>query len=310
MKNLTDAHCGALPKGDYEDLTVRGLRLRVGARTRTWEVRIKRNGVRKAHTLGRYPMLSLGDARKNALAMIGAADEGMPVDKLATVLAKPAEKTLGELLTEYEQMRRRKKLRIKSLDTTMRMLRLYLVDDLDKPFKQFTKARIRELRNAISGGRHKASRKVGPDRLPKGAPVASNRFLGCLSPILTWAASEEIEGLEYNPVRGMHRDGSSKPRDRVLTDEEIRAVWAACEGTPADNRAGASYARLVRFLLATGQRKSEGSSIYHGHVLDGVWIQDGNKSDRTHWLKLPGTALDALGQGEARALAFEGKIAL
>jgi len=56
-------------------------------------------------------------------------------------------------------------------------------------------------------------------------------------------------------VRGMSRTKpQERARARVLTDDEIRIVWAAAA------RQGA-FGRLVRFLLLTGARRSEASGM-------------------------------------------------
>src|SRR5262249_59116481 len=66
------------------------------------------------------------------------------------------------------------------------------------------------------------------------------------------------------------------------------------------------YGRLVRFLLVTAQRRSEGASLKHGDVLGGRWKQTTNKAERPHSLILPPLALQQVGRGDANALVFTG----
>ena len=51
---------------------------------------------------------------------------------------------------------------------------------------------------------------------------------------------------------------------RVLTDDELRAIWKATEGRQP-------FHALVRFLLLTGARRNEATGLSWGEKLDGDW---------------------------------------
>jgi integrase len=58
------------------------------------------------------------------------------------------------------------------------------------------------------------------------------------------------EGLtETNPVIGSNRPAEPKPRDRVLSDEELAEIWHALGDS--------QFADVVRLLLLTGLRRNE-----------------------------------------------------
>jgi len=79
-----------------------------------------------------------------------------------------------------------------------------------------------------------------------GAPVA-DKLLTVISSVMSWYATRHRS---YVPplVKGMRRtDPKKKKRDRVLDDNEIRAVWKAAE-------ANGTYGALIRFLLLSAQR--------------------------------------------------------
>jgi integrase len=58
------------------------------------------------------------------------------------------------------------------------------------------------------------------------------------------------EGLtEANPIIGTNRAATNGARDRVLSDSELRSIWAAL----GDN----DYSNIVRLLALTGQRRDE-----------------------------------------------------
>jgi len=55
--------------------------------------------------------------------------------------------------------------------------------------------------------------------------------------------------LEANPVQGTAKAAESGPRERVLTEAELRKLWAALGQN--------WYSDIVRLLLLTGQRREE-----------------------------------------------------
>ena len=68
-------------------------------------------------------------------------------------------------------------------------------------------------------------------------------------------------------VRGMARiKAREQARARVLTDDEIRAVWKALGDMPRP------FCAALRFLLLTGQRRSEAAEMVRGEVdANGLW---------------------------------------
>ena len=89
-------------------------------------------------------------------------------------------------------------------------------------------------------------------------PVAGNRVRASLSSAFAWAVTEGLA--EVNPVIGTRRNPEA-PRERVLTDDEIRILWEALpEG---------DYGAIVRLLLLTGQRKTEIADLRWSEVRNG-----------------------------------------
>jgi integrase len=84
------------------------------------------------------------------------------------------------------------------------------------------------------------------------SPRAADKTLGVLRTALNWHASRDDE-FRSPIVSGMARTSLKElSRDRILTDEEIRSVWAACnQVTPA------AYAQIVRALLLSACRLNE-----------------------------------------------------
>ena len=71
-----------------------------------------------------------------------------------------------------------------------------------------------------------------------------------LSTFYTWALTR-LEHLPANPCRDAWRPKRSEPRDRVLSDREVAALWQAAveDGYP--------FGHLVQMLILTAQRRGE-----------------------------------------------------
>ena len=163
--------------------------------------------------------------------------------------------TLGDLIDRYEKHRRRKGGRgMKTLDEAMRTVRRGLEDYLKLPAAQFSKADLRAAR----------------DKIAARVATASNRFQAYLGPVLGWADAEDL--IPHDFSRAVIRVGREVKRDRVLTRDELAAVWRATyelgNTVPAQN-----FGRMVRFLAVTGQRVGEAAKMRHGDLLGGIWKQ-------------------------------------
>jgi integrase len=90
-------------------------------------------------------------------------------------------------------------------------------------------------------------------------PVASNRARSTLSDFFSWALSEGIDGIENNPVLNTNKS-EEKPRERVLKDFELRAIWKHA----GDDH----YGSILRLLMLTGQRADEIASLQWNEIIE------------------------------------------
>jgi integrase len=83
---------------------------------------------------------------------------------------------------------------------------------------------------------------------------------------MNWHASRSDE-FRSPIVRGMARTSSKeRARARVLTDDELRAVWKTAEAISGP------FGVFIRFLLLTGSRRSEAADLTWDEIADGVWL--------------------------------------
>ena len=113
--------------------------------------------------------------------------------------------------------------------------------------------------------------------------VQGDRVLATLTKLFNWYRLED----EYyvNPIIAeMKLPG--RARNRILSDDEIRTVWTACE------TAGV-YGGLVRIALLTGQRREKVATMRWSDIQDGVWTIAAEAREKVNAgeLKLPKLAL-------------------
>jgi integrase len=137
------------------------------------------------------------------------------------------------------------------------------------PFKQVRKSTVRELRDKVRDKvRAAAVEKNGGADLRAGAQAA-NKVVNYLSAVLGWVFKEydEDELGDWEPPRLHILKAPEVERERVLTDDEIRAIWPALdkledevdEREVSDKRVRQrhTFNNFVKLLLLTGQRRSE-----------------------------------------------------
>jgi integrase len=82
--------------------------------------------------------------------------------------------------------------------------------------------------------------------------------------IMNWFAARNDD---YQPpiVRGMKRQSArEQARDRVLADDEIRAIWKQAE-------VAGTFGAFVRVALLTGQRRAAVAGMKWSDIVQGVW---------------------------------------
>ncbi len=126
--------------------------------------------------------------------------------------------------------------------------------------------------------------------------TSAARARSALSSLFTWAMREGL--VEANPTIATNNPAAGKrPRDRVLTFEEIRVLWQAC----LDD----DFGRIIRLLILTGTRREEIGGLYWSEIdfERGTLTIPGTrtKNHRALTLPLPGLALSILETAPRRA---------
>jgi integrase len=139
--------------------------------------------------------------------------------------------------------------------------------------------------------------------------VMADRLRAYLSSVFNWHAARD-DNFASPFVRRMARTKPrERARDRALTDEEIRDVWAATDASGEDMPA--CFGRLVRTLLLTAMRRTEAARMSWSEIehvrrddLEGdVWTCPGSrmKGKRDHAVPLTPTVCAIIGERPANA---------
>lgn len=96
-------------------------------------------------------------------------------------------------------------------------------------------------------------------------PVMADRTLAHLRKFLNWYAIRD-EAFHSPIVKGMARS-EANPRDRFLTEQELRDLWRALDREDPRSR----FPALVRCLLLTGQRRSEVAGMHRRQIDGDTW---------------------------------------
>lgn len=265
---LTDPFVRSLrPSGsgraEYWDKTVTGLGLRVSeANRKTWNVLYRINGRLRRYTIGVYPIVSLADARQRATFALRDVANG--VDPGAKKIEARHAETFSDLAKDYAEHHAKFKKRgdedIRLLFGSLQKKRTGKTPHVPL-VKRWGTMKVREItRRDVRGLLDLTAEK---------SPVMANRILALVRKMFNFAI--EHDWLDVNPCTMIKRVVREKPRDRVLTEDEIRAVWRALDDEHP------VMATLIRLRLLTAQRGGE----LHGARWDEVDLTGG-------WWTIPG----------------------
>jgi integrase len=113
--------------------------------------------------------------------------------------------------------------------------------------------------------------------------------------MLRWAVSRG--DLDHNPIEGMRSPQGSKPRERVLSDEEIRTLWNSLPEVLPQNP---DRQRIIKLCLVTGQRVGEVAGMTRAELdlKHRLWKLPGarTKNAHPHTVPLSPLAIELIGK--------------
>jgi integrase len=141
-----------------------------------------------------------------------------------------------------------------------------------------------------------AKRHAVPGRVARNKGVSEPRgraLHACMSGFFSWLLRQRRVAID--PTANLHPPSAAKARERVLSNDEVRWFWKACEAADAPRVLGAPrpFAPMLKLLLLTGARLNEVARITREELADdGTWQLTGarTKNRRPHAVPLPSGA--------------------
>jgi integrase len=128
-------------------------------------------------------------------------------------------------------------------------------------------------------------------------PIQVNRVRSSIATMLNWGLKSGTVKINTNPAAFVPKAAPEKPRNRVLTNAEIKAIWATTED-------GSDYGRIIRVLLLSGCRRGEIGGLRWSEIGSDEIVIPGErmKAGRSHLvplLPLIAAQLPARGPGDS-----------
>ena len=274
-----------MAKQALTDIAVRNIDPPVQGQVEVWDSRTPGFGVRVSHagtkafilvyrfngrprrlTLGRYPTITLSEARKLANEALHAVAFGTdPGTEKARAQRVPDVQHFGSFVDHFIDTYARPKNR--SADESARLLKREFVRTWgQRPIKEITRHDVTAILDAI---------------MRSGKPTTANRSLAAVRKLFNWAVERGY--LDQSPCAGIRAPGKLVSRDRVLTDDEVVAVWGSTLAT------GYPYGPIIQLLLLTGQRREEVAAMAWSelNLVEALWSIGAvrTKSDVPTWCR-------------------------
>jgi integrase len=255
-------------RSEYFDPTLPGFALRVTSTGHKSYTAFYRLGGRlRRFTIGSTAKYKLADARRKAREAFQAADEGMDLAahkrasrRRATPLPRSFEVQAREFIKRHVEGQRSAK------ETKASIERDLIGAWSGRIVTDIGKADVIELLDGFQDAGHHRAR---------------NRRLQIVRRFYNWLIERGIT--ESNPAAGIKKLAETRRR-RVLSDDELRAIWRAAEGI------GYPGGDFVRLLMLTAVRRDEAATVEKADVdLEArAWVIPPAKfkADRAHLMPL------------------------
>lgn len=274
-KALTAKTIDALKPGprryDVHDILCPGLSVRVGKQgQKTFTVKYRYGLKQRRLRLGVHPRITLVHAREKALEALRQVDEGIDPAARRRQLSMRVEGICEDYIRQYAKPRN------SSWRETERILqREFVAAHGQRDIREIRRSDILEMMDGA---------------IERGATYQANRIHSNLRRFFNWCLERGI--VEASPVIGIRPPTREQARDRVLDDDEIKAVAHAGGGDTYP------YGPFVLMLLATAQRRGEVAQMRWNEIdLDQrIWVipAERSKNGKPHVVPLSDYALRIL----------------
>jgi integrase len=217
-----------------DDMPGFGIRLRVSGQQvrRSWVAQYRSFGRTRRVLLGSAEILGAEQARAAAKKILARVTLGHDPQAEKAARRQKDTHSLKGVVGDYLAFKQ-KTVRPRTYAEIVRYLTGHFFKPLHKvPIDQITRRDVAARLTKIT--------------LENGTITASRARIA-LSGFYVWALGQGMA--EANPVIGTTRPQEAKPRERVLDDGELAAIWGACDED--------AFGKVIRLLILTGARRAE-----------------------------------------------------
>jgi integrase len=262
---------------EFFDSSFGGLALRVTEKGhKSWSLHFRIGGRLRRYTIGSYPAIKPAEARRRAQQALDRVRDGVdPIEEKRANRTAPSTGNFAMLARDYLE-RKQKNVAPNTYRVTKHTFERDLLPSLGhRAITSITRADVHRVVDAV---------------LARGSRVHANRVLARLRTFLSWTV--ERGELPVSPAEGIRPPTKERARDRVLTNDEMRWLWSACDAYDS------MFAPLVKLLLLTAQRRDEVARLEWSEIdfKSRTWTmpREKTKSDRIHEVPLSDAAIEVL----------------
>lgn len=204
----------------------------------------RHRGISRRLTLGRFPIMSLAEARDAAMQALKQIDAGVDPQVKVEQDGQPERYTFDAAVRSFVRMHCQRHNRPTTTRDTERILNARFVS-------RWAKRDIREInRTDIL--------KVLDDCVDAGLPSAANHALAAIRKFFNWCVERGL--LDTSPCQGVKKPAQDKARERVLDADELARIWRAAD------LIGYPFGPVVKLLMLTAQRRGEVAGMQWPHL--------------------------------------------
>lgn len=235
-------------RSEIADADTKGLYLVVQpSGVKSFAVRYRHKGQTVKYTLGRFPKLTLSEARQAAIEVMSLVERGIDPKDVKTTPER-FEIAFQEFLDRHVSQNR-----------SQYEVERQLKHDLLPAFEGMLLTDITK----------KDIIKVLDKAVDRGAKVMANRLLATLRKFFSWAMARDL--VADNPCATLEPPSKEHPRDRILSHQEIKLFWHSAELLSEDNDQTKAYERYFKLLLLCGQRRTEVAEMRWEELDQNTW---------------------------------------
>jgi integrase len=262
---------------EYFDAAFGGLALRVTEKGhKSWSLHYRIGGRLRRLTIGSYPAIKPAEARRDAGRALDRVHQGFdPAEDKRAHRLVAQHQSVAEVVRDYLDRVQRN-----AAPNTYRVTKHTFERDVLPIWQN------RLIQSITRGDVHRVIDPI----LAREADVHANRVMARLRAFFNWAVERDL--LSVSPLAGMKPPTKERPRDRALSDDELRWLWRASEMVEWP------FGPLVKLLLFTAQRRDEVARMEWSEVNfeKRNWTQprEKTKNDQAHEVQLSAPAIEVL----------------